>query len=129
MSVAALCRGDRMKAVWRAMWDGLRLRCPSCRRGPIYRSRSQMHARCPHCGVVFERDEGEFVGGIMLGYSITGVLIVAGVFLAELVADLSVETHLVIWAAFGIAVPLVFYRNMKGIWLGLIHAMVGLSRD
>lgn len=46
----------------------LRLRCPHCLRGAIFKSLWQMHDRCPHCGVAYEREPGYFMNAIFFGY-------------------------------------------------------------
>ena len=46
----------------------LRLRCPHCFRGKIFKSLWQMHDRCPFCGVAYEREPGYFMNAIFFGY-------------------------------------------------------------
>lgn len=46
----------------------LSLRCPHCLRGPIFHSLLQMHANCPNCGIVYEREQGYFMNAIFFGY-------------------------------------------------------------
>lgn len=65
-------------------------RCPLCRNGRIFSAPMTMHAQCPACRYVFEREPGYFLGAIVIGY-ILGVV---------LVAALGVLTH-VAWPALG----------------------------
>jgi uncharacterized protein (DUF983 family) len=115
------------------MWEmlrlagiGMRLQCPACRRGRICRSLFRMNETCPHCGVVFEREEGDFLGAIVVAYSITSVAVVAGILTLEMLTDLDPMLHVIIWSLFAVVFVVLTYRNMKGIWLGILHAMVGL---
>jgi uncharacterized protein (DUF983 family) len=110
----------------KAAWIGLQLRCPACGRGRIYRSLTAMHPHCPACGVVFEREEGDFLGAMVVAYSITAVLVAVGVFVVELFADLDPMGHILLWSTVSTGFLLCTYRNMKGIWLGILHVMVGL---
>ncbi len=41
---------DSANPTWRAMKRGLRLRCPSCGKAPLYRSYLKVEPVCPRCG-------------------------------------------------------------------------------
>jgi uncharacterized protein (DUF983 family) len=112
----------------KAAWVGLRLRCPACGRGRIYRGLTTMNEECSHCGVVFEREEGDFLGAVVVAYSITSVVVAIGVYALIMLADLSAMTHVLIWSIFATVFLVTTYRNMKGIWLGILHVMMGLKR-
>lgn len=116
-----------MRNLWRALWDGLRLRCPRCGQGRIYRTRWEMHPHCPHCSLGFERGEGDFLGAITIAYAVTSVLIAIGVFLLAALTELSAGVQVAIWSVFGALFLLLFYRNMKGIWIGILYLMTGAS--
>jgi hypothetical protein len=58
-------------------WDGLRLRCPVCRKGRIFAGAVKMNPQCPHCRYVFEREPGYFLGAIAIGYFIGVGIVVA----------------------------------------------------
>lgn len=48
--------------------------CPRCRVGKIFRRSiwlfPGMHARCPACGLKFEREDGYFLGAMYIGYGL-----------------------------------------------------------
>lgn len=53
-------------------------KCPRCRRGNMfvkglgaYPFVGQMHAHCPHCGLRFEREPGQWQGAMYTGYAIS----------------------------------------------------------
>ena len=48
--------------------DALRMRCPVCRKGPIFGGLLKMNAQCPACRYVFEREPGYFLGAIAISY-------------------------------------------------------------
>lgn len=52
----------------------LRLRCPCCLTGKVFRSLWRMHTECPRCGVSFEREPGFFYGAMYFSYGIGLVL-------------------------------------------------------
>lgn len=112
----------------RAAWIGMRLTCPACGQGRIYRSLKVMNHECPTCGVIFEREEGDFLGAMVIAYSVTSVLVAAGVFLMLLLTEMSATQHVLFWTVTATLFLLTTYRNMKGIWIGILHVMVGLKR-
>jgi len=117
-----------MASMLRAAWVGMQLRCPACGEGRISRGLTTMNQSCPQCGVTFERDEGDFLGAMVVAYSITSVLVGVGIYVVAVTTDLPVTGHLILWTVFAGLFLLLTYRNMKGIWLGILHGMVGLRR-
>jgi uncharacterized protein (DUF983 family) len=62
-------RPTRLKAIFER-------KCPRCLRGSIYRSLMRPHESCPHCGLVFEREPGYFLGSFYISYGVGGVFAV-----------------------------------------------------
>lgn len=115
-----------MYQMLRHAYTGMQLRCPNCCRGRIYSSFSRLNPACPVCGVRFEREEGDFLGAMLIAYSVTSLLVVVGVLLTAALTDLSLTGHLTLWALCAVLFLTLTYRNMKGIWIGILHRMVGL---
>ncbi len=94
----------------------LRLRCPVCLRGALFRSLLSMHRTCPVCGVLYEREHGYFLNSMLIAYGLGFlVLIPSAVLLAMrnvsvglFSAVIIVET-IVVW-------PLIF-RYARSIWM------------
>jgi uncharacterized protein (DUF983 family) len=58
--------GRPVKRALRLFWRAIRLRCPNCDGGPIFRSWFRMRPHCPACGLPLERgDQGYQVGSYM----------------------------------------------------------------
>ena len=53
----------------------LRLRCPRCRRGKLFKGLIDMPERCPECGLVYEREHGYFVGAMAISYGLAVALV------------------------------------------------------
>ncbi len=53
----------RLKAI-------LRLRCPRCAEGRIFRGFLTCHETCPSCGLRFEREPGYYVGALYMSYGL-----------------------------------------------------------
>ena len=53
-------------------------RCPRCGRGRLFRGYMTMNQSCPVCGVVFWQNEGEWMGPVVMDYSVAaGAALVA----------------------------------------------------
>ena len=59
-----------------ALWAMARQLCPRCRRGRIFRGATTMNEACPVCGLVFEREEGYFLGAMYISYGLGIVILV-----------------------------------------------------
>jgi uncharacterized protein (DUF983 family) len=57
-----------LKRFGRRLWAILRLRCPRCFQGTVFRGSFQMNEACPDCGVRFEREQGYFLGAMYASY-------------------------------------------------------------
>jgi uncharacterized protein (DUF983 family) len=59
----------------------LRGRCPRCRQGRIFRGHFAMNDPCPVCGLIFQREEGSFLGAMYFSYFLAATII-GGVYFA-----------------------------------------------
>jgi hypothetical protein len=93
-------------------------RCPRCWRGRIFRAGIDMNDPCPECGLLFQREEGYFLGAMYVSYGLSVVLIGAA-YLAviaifpKLNPLLLILLTLVLYAPF---VPAVF-RYSRVLWI------------
>ncbi len=78
-----------------------------------------MHDRCPACALLFEREQGYFVGAIYVNYAATVGITIVGFFLLDHYTALSVTTQIALWSVFGIAFPLFFFRYSRSLWLSV----------
>jgi uncharacterized protein (DUF983 family) len=65
------------------LWAILRMRCPRCRKGRIFRGTFAMNDPCPACGLIFQREEGYFLGAMYVSYGISTVILTALFFSAK----------------------------------------------
>lgn len=103
---------------------GLMGRCPECGSGGIFSSLSELVTRCPTCGTTFEREEGYWLGAMVV--SMAAVL---GSFLAIFVGTMLVTWPDVPWTPILVVtvivnglIPLVGYGWAKTTWMGLDRA-------
>lgn len=99
------------------MLRGLRLRCPRCGVGEIFRGWFSMNARCPDCGRLFDRAPGYLLGSIYFNYGVTAVLVVIAYFSLYFTDTLSGKQLLVLLTAFSLVFPLWFFRYARGLWI------------
>lgn len=98
---------------------GLRLRCPRCGVGPLFRGFFSMYQDCLSCDLTFEREQGYFVGAIYINYAATAIIMIAGFFWLDRFINLSLAQQLIFWSIFGITFPLFFFRYSRSLWLSL----------
>lgn len=98
------------------LWRGLRLRCPRCGKGKLFYRGYRMYALCPECGWRFEREEGYWTGAMAVNLVVTELIVAAVV-----IPLAAIQTPLVPLFAIGIpatvALPLIFYRHSKSLWM------------
>ena len=58
------------------LWAVLRQRCPRCRTGRMFRGLLTMNDPCPVCGLLFQREEGYFLGAMYVSYALSTALLV-----------------------------------------------------
>ncbi len=98
----------------------LKNRCPKCQSAPIFNFLS-MNPKCPHCGTVFYREAGYFLGAMVLSYfasSGIGILL-----LLVLFAGFHVEIITAAISSVCVVLTLtpLFYRYSRILWIQLDH--------
>src|SRR5438046_7136701 len=68
----------------RILRRGLKLRCPDCGLGPLYRKAFRMHTHCEYCGLIYEREQGYFVGAIYINVMATESLLLGALIVYDL---------------------------------------------
>jgi uncharacterized protein (DUF983 family) len=111
-----------------ALGRGIRKRCPRCGRGRLFRRWFSIVERCPGCGLRFEREEGYWVGAVIVNFAVTEMA-----FAVVFAAGLAISWPDVPWGwltfvavAVNAVVPLIFYPFSKTIWMALdvlLHRM------
>jgi len=106
-----------------ALFRGIRLRCPVCGRGRLFRTYLSMNAECARCGVRFDRESGLWLGSMDINLTLSLLLILVPlVFLPEI--DLRRELMFLGLAA--IVVPALLFRFVRGFWMALIYLSGGI---
>ena len=109
-----------------AMWDGFCLRCPSCRKGAMLRDVNSHPYGMPWCGAPFERDnEGDFLGAMVTAYSLAVVLRrhphCPSLCIHDAPRRHTDDDHR---RHLSPVYSLFFYRNLKGVWIAVLLALL-----
>lgn len=108
---------------------GMSVRCPNCEQGAMFDGLFQMNPTCPVCSVRFERRDGESLGGMMFTLGFAEIITVGGYFLVDALFDPPMVTQLIFWSVFTVLFCVLFYRNGRGIWVGIVYLTGGVYKD
>jgi uncharacterized protein (DUF983 family) len=95
----------------------LRLRCPACGEGKLFRNWITMNDPCPTCGRRFNRAPGYLLGSIYFNYGVTTLLVVLIYFPLFLTKTLTGQQLLWLLTAFSLLFPLWFFRYGRALWI------------
>lgn len=105
----------------RVIARGLRGRCPHCGGRGIFAGLDELQEACPTCGFSFVREEGYWVGAMIVIFGV-----VLGIFAVWFVGGMLVTWPDVPWTVLLIGglvlnglVPFVLYGWSKAVWVGL----------
>jgi uncharacterized protein (DUF983 family) len=60
--------GHPRKSIRTSLWGAITNVCPRCFKGQVFSGMFRMHAQCPECRLVFEREQGYFLGATSFSY-------------------------------------------------------------
>jgi len=112
---------ERMDGLGTILGRALRLRCPVCGQGKMFRGLMSMNKRCSSCGLWFERASGYFLGSIYVNYAVTTVISMVVYLVPMVIRGRPVTWLLVPVFAFCIVFPIFFFRYARSLWLAFDH--------
>ena len=110
---------------------GLRKRCPVCGTGPVFRSWFKMRDACPHCAYSFSREDGYWVGALIVNIAVAEAwfaLLFAAVVLATM-PDVAWQPLLVVGVVTNGLLPALFYPYSKTLWMAVHLYFVPTARS
>ena len=96
-------------------------RCPRCLQGQVFARLFHMHAQCPVCGLLFEREPGYFTGAMYLSYGL-GIFATAPVWVTMMLLGRSLGEVLLASGTLLIAGSPWLFRYSRVLWLYLDQA-------
>jgi uncharacterized protein (DUF983 family) len=97
----------------------LRLRCPRCGEGPLFRSWFTMQSRCSQCGFTFERAPGFFLGSTYINYgfmAVTLTVMYVGLHFGLGLSNAVLTPPMLVYC---VVMPLILFRYARAWWLAL----------
>jgi len=107
----------------RILRRGLKLRCPDCGLGPLYRSLFKMNTHCEYCGLIYEREQGYFIGAIYINVIATESLLLGTLLIDGLITGKINQTILTVLIALALTLPLVFFHHSRSLWLSIDYIL------
>lgn len=100
------------------LWAMLRLRCPRCYQGKVFKGMFAMNDPCPACGVIFQREEGYFLGAMYVSYLLASGIYLALYFLGTALWP-EANAYLLVFVITLLYLPLVpaVFRYSRVIWM------------
>lgn len=112
---------ERPPSFARLMWRALLLRCPICGSGGITGRWLRLHHACPGCGHVFVREDGYFLGAMIVNIAVAEIVFL-GLFVGGMVITWpEVPWNLLLVVSVGAMVlaPIVFLPWSRTIWVAI----------
>ena len=88
-----------------------------------------MRHHCPACLALFQREEGFFVGAIMINVVTTEAAVMAAAGICLLVLGDGGTLLLTLLFAVALLFPVAFYHHSWSLWLAADHLIEGLQRQ
>ena len=97
----------------------LKLRCPRCGVGQLFKGFFRMHERCSNCGLKYERAPGYFLGSSYVNYGLTAVALLIGYAVLHYRFGFSNKDLAGPLAGFCVVFPLLAFRHARALWLAM----------
>jgi uncharacterized protein (DUF983 family) len=110
----------------------LRRRCPLCGARDVWKAWGELREHCPDCGYGFEREEGYWVGAMIVNLAVALVAVVAYL-VGGLLAFGGRAPSWWVWLSIGLVLTqgIVLYPRSKTLWIWLdltVHPYEGEER-
>ncbi|HEX8844969.1 MAG TPA: DUF983 domain-containing protein [Pyrinomonadaceae bacterium] len=116
------------RPVIRTLLRSIGLRCPVCGKSSIVQRPFKIKHHCPACDALFMREEGFFVGAILINVVTTEIVILAIYLLTLVVLGLDYQLVLTLLFISALLFPIAFYHHSWSIWLGFDHIVESLPK-
>ncbi len=109
----------------------LRRACPRCGHSPIFRTFFDLDEQCSSCELLFEREQGYWLGAMILNTAFISLLFLAslGLGIWLLWPDVPWNRLLVGVMLLNLIVPIAFYPLSKTLWLAIDLSLRSSGRD
>ncbi|MFN0195252.1 MAG: DUF983 domain-containing protein [Planctomycetaceae bacterium] len=102
------------------LWSrAMRLRCPRCGIGPMFKNWFRMFPECEHCRFRYERAPGFFLGSAYINYGLTAMLTTITYMVLHFGFGYEHQSIVVPLAVFVVLFPLFYFRFARALWLAM----------
>ena len=116
------------RPIRRTFRRALRLLCPACGESSIIQKPFHVKHHCTYCRALFKREEGFFVGAILMNVVTSELIILFVCFIALLLFGAKYEN--VLWVLFVVALlfPVAFFHHSWSLWLAFDYLVESLPK-
>jgi uncharacterized protein (DUF983 family) len=106
------------RPLWRAVWTGMRRRCPKCGEGKLFRAYLKVNDHCPVCAEDLHYHKADdlppYIAIIIVGHVLVG-------FMLHMEMNMSVQpyVYLLTMVPLALFLPLIMLPSIKGAVVGL----------
>lgn len=105
---------------------GLRLRCPCCGHGHLFKTAFRTNEHFSTCEERFEREPGQRFGAVYLNLGLSVLLTTAGFVVTNLYTQMTITEQLRLLVPVAGVGPLIFFRVSTGLWTSIVFLGEGL---
>jgi len=110
--------GNDHRSVGQAVWRGMKLRCPHCGKGHLFRSYLKVVDKCEVCGEELYHHRADdmppYIAILIVGHLIVGLMLEL-----EFHADIAPWIYMVTMLPLAVILPLAMLPSIKGAVVGL----------
>ena len=108
---------------------GLRLRCPVCGEGKLYRRWFRMYQHCPDCGFIYAREPGYYTAALAINVFLSELITLVVIIPLAASQSISFVMLLLIGGTIAFILPLLFYHHAKSLWMSIEHLFHPVSNE
>lgn len=97
----------------------MRLVCPRCGIGPLFKNFVIMHERCPNCSLKYERAPGYFLGSIYVNYAFMAITMTVAYVGLHFGAEISNSVLIPPLTIYCLVMPIILFRYSRAWWLAM----------
>jgi uncharacterized protein (DUF983 family) len=101
------------------LYRAIRLRCPVCGEGKIFSGFFKSYRECGHCGAIYDREPGFFLGSIYFNYGLTALICAIAYPVLSFGYRIGDNLAMAIVLGFAVLFPVWFFRYARSLWLGM----------
>jgi len=116
------------RSIVKTIGRALRLRCPACGNSSIIQKPFHIKHHCDRCRSLFKREEGFFVGAILMNVVMSELIILVVCFFALLVLGANYDDVLKVLFAVAILFPILFFHHSWSLWLAFDYLIESLPK-